>query len=124
MIDTISIVPGGSVLEYTHTIPASGIATLSTQASNTIVTLSSTPQVVQNYMTNGGTVIAPTSSPYALSNNPVVPTVNITLYPIGGVALTLNGVSSVAVLPINVYQISIQNTTSVDINVHIIQSTN
>lgn len=123
LIDVLSVVPGGSVLDFTQTIPASGTFNLATPATNTIISISSTPQATQTYISNSGAVVAPTASPYAPPPNPVVPTVDITLYPVGGGSLTLTGVSSVAILPINVSQISITNRTSENVDVHIIQST-
>ena len=118
----MSLVPGNNILDYTQSIAASGSASLGALAANTIIMLSTTPVVSQNYVTNAGNVIAPTASPYA-QPSAQVPVVDVTFDLVGGGVVTLQGVQSLVVVPMNVTGVTITNTTSASIDMHVVQST-
>ena len=120
--DQLSVVPGNNILDYTQSIPASGTVNLGALASNSVIMLSTTPVVTQNYVTNAGAVVVPDSSPYAQPSSQL-PSVNITFNLVGGGSVTFNNVQSLVVVPINVVGVTIQNLTSGAVNAHIIQST-
>ena len=120
--DELSLVPGSNILDFSQTIPASGTVNLGASASNTVLLLSTTPVLNVNYTTNAGNVITPTASPYA-APPAVLPQINVTFFLVGGGQITLVGVSSAVVMPINITGLTITNTTSASVDVHVVQST-